>query len=1081
MATKTKLKKPTVSITRSGYKFSLSFSNIDNDAEHIWIEKEVWEKQDSSKTSAKQREYKKIRIGAKGNSSWSFTLDKNKYYPFVADGTDSKPKESDLKQRISKIICRVWVTGKITNEKKVKKDGKTTTKKTSTNGSSEKVTKTYKFDKAKDPKVDISYDEDGTSFVYAVDINDDYRIDDSYKKVATRAWVWLTKDTKGDGKKAVKVSGHTGKWYNNDVSKQVRKKIATTISPTTPVKYTVHAYAAGPGGKYSVKTKSHVFARPLNPKEPKIKRANLLKNSSVDNSFGFYNVEWSINTDNGWRPVDNVTIQYRDQKQYKGASDIYGENMGSWSTAKGNIKSAIKKIQTDELGAVADDSVRYFRILVEHDGNKVPSYVTGVVDYGKPSNVGSPTVTTSTVNGRQALVFSWSTPSTQLYGDKETKLYNGKTLGEGGRARILIFKNTTASKGLIKTIKYGSTEWKNNKWTYVLPKDEIGKTMNFCFQVRVGLDNLNPGGKSDNLWVYSTSVPEKCTNVVGTKQTNNTVVEVTWDNPETTDTISNGVEVAWSTMPNAWESNSQPSTVQFENGAMTKAYITGLTSGEVYYFWVRRYETSNGNTNYSLWSDPSEGVLMSDEPDIPILTTSRTWIKEGGNLSAQWIYSASGNLPQTSAKIEISTDKRKWIAIASVDGEEDKCTLDLSETITGTSSAQFTDDEYVEGSDSNISKKYKYPAGDYYARVVVSNSMGNACSDPTELTIATNPTCTLSSTSIADYSYGSVVDDANYETTTVKALREMPLTVNVTGEGDLDLYIYSIDDFEWEHPDRTETIFSGDCVWTSSVEEGTYVIESANLADNCWYRLQLECTDPDTLLKSEPQYIDFKVMWSHQAVEPTGSSVLINDGVASLTPSKPSGASNSDVCDIYRTTADGRYLCRKDVAWGQVVTDILPTFGDINNTSYCFCTRTQDGDEAFTEIDYELEGSGIIVTYGNKSIALPWNVAIDDNRTKQGEIRSHLGGTKLYFSQPYIDRKQSLTTEVVKVDNEDLINELYELSRYTGLCYIRASNNIGYPATIDVSINREYNNQIVSVSLSATEADANGEYLGSIN
>ena len=120
MATKTKLKKPTVSITRSGYKFSLSFSNIDNDAEYIWIEKEVWEKQDSSKTSAKQREYKKIRIGAKGNSSWSFTLDKNKYYPFVADGTDSKPKESDLKQRISKIICRVWVTGKITNEKKVK-------------------------------------------------------------------------------------------------------------------------------------------------------------------------------------------------------------------------------------------------------------------------------------------------------------------------------------------------------------------------------------------------------------------------------------------------------------------------------------------------------------------------------------------------------------------------------------------------------------------------------------------------------------------------------------------------------------------------------------------------------------------------------------------------------------------------------------------------------------------------------------------------------------------------------------------------------------------------------------------------
>ena len=67
-----------------------------------------------------------------------------------------------------------------------------------------------------------------------------------------------------------------------------------------------------------------------------------------------------------------------------------------------------------------------------------------------------------------------------------------------------------------------------------------------------------------------------------------------------------------------------------------------------------------------------------------------------------------------------------------------------------------------------------------------------------------------------------------------------------------------------------------------------------------------------------------------------------------------------------------------------------------------------------------------------------------------------------------------------KIDDEDLIEQLYELSRHTELCYIRTSNCIGYPAIVDVSISREYNNQIVSVSLSAKEADAENEFLGGI-
>ena len=127
-------------------------------------------------------------------------MDKDHYYPFVKDGTDSKPLQSDYSQRIKKVVFKVWTTGVVSKK----------------NIQSSAVTKTYSFDKSVNPNVGIAYDENGTSFTFTIDINDDYSINDSSKKVATRCWGWLTSQTKGG--KEVKVSGYTGKWYNKDLS-----------------------------------------------------------------------------------------------------------------------------------------------------------------------------------------------------------------------------------------------------------------------------------------------------------------------------------------------------------------------------------------------------------------------------------------------------------------------------------------------------------------------------------------------------------------------------------------------------------------------------------------------------------------------------------------------------------------------------------------------------------------------------------------------------------------------------------------------------------------------------------------------
>lgn len=1069
--TKTKLSKPSVTLARDGYKFVLSFSGIDSDADYIHIEKRTYEAKDKKE---RQADYLSTKIGAKQNQSWTYNMngyhidsknkkktDKQYYYPFVADGTAENPKQSDLSQTIDRVEFTVWVTGKI-------KSGKTTK-----NIKSKTVVKSYEFGEAVKPSVAIVYDQNGTSFTYGVDMLDDYGIDSTRKKIATRSWVWLTEQVKGGSESAV--TGHSGKWHNDDVTRNIRSQITTTISPDTPVKYTIHAYSAGPGGKSDEVKSHHIFAKPKPPMAPVITRSNVLPGSKVDNSYGIYDVRWNIDTDGGWRPVDNVRIEYKDQKEYKGASDIYGTAITGWQTAKDNIHSSIQQIQTDVLGAVAEDCVRYFRLFVEHDGIQTPGYVTGVVDYGKPTNVSNVkaeqyTITDkvgNTVVNKNVLRFTWSTPPTTLFGTSpNTVMYNGTTLGEGGRARILIFKNSVATVP-IKTIYYDSEEWgkrgeEGGEWIYEIPESDLDQSIDYCFQVRVGHDNLNPGAMSDNLWVNDVIVPAKCKNVKATRLANNTSVEVTWDNPAKDDTIRNGIQVGWSTIPHAWESNSPPSTADFDNGIMSKAYITGLTAGEFYYFWVRRYEDSDAGTrNYGLWSDTSEGVLLADKPGTPTLTLSRTWIKEGGSLSAQWIYYASGNLPQKNAQIAISKDKSKWDIIANVNGEEDRCEIKL---------------------DTKLNGSLKYSAGDYYLKVIVKNAMGIAESEPIKFKIATKPTCKLTSASISNYTKYTIDSDTGALVgTTVKNLTKLPIDVNVSGGGNLNLYVYCIDDREWEHPDNVKNLYQGDCVWTSSVEAGDYSIENISLADNGRYRLQLDCVDPDTSLAAEPKYIDFEVHWDHQAVAPENSSVTVNeDRIVTLVPIKPEGALDTDVCDIYRTTVDGRYLCRKNVPWGTIVTDKLPTFGKGVELAYCFCTRTIEGDEAWVDLVYDLDGSGMIINFGVEEVVLPWNVTNGDNRTKTGEIRTHLGGSKTYYGQPAIDRSHSLSTVLVKMDNEDVIEKLYELSRYSELGYIRTSNGMGYPATINVSINRDYNNQIVSVSIDAKEVDSIDEFLGDI-
>lgn len=1178
------VKKPTVGLSRDNYSFVLSFGHLDsrltntNDYQggrhyingKICIEREV-----HIKGSSKIMDKKTVEIGA-GNSSWTYKLDKNEYYPFVSKG-------ESLNCRISKIVFRVWV--KFDERYKTTSPGGQYIGYGYKTKKSEKVTKTYVMEAAVKPTVAIGYTEDGTSLSFGIYLNSNYAIGTNTRKVSTRCWGYLTRQILG--KKEKIVSGFKGKWYNLEENNRSVNRISfkNDISGfddfKTPVKYTIRAYCAGPGGRSEMVKRTHIFAVPKIQSAPSVIKKNI----------GFYGVKWHIDTSNGWRPVDSVSIEYCDSTSF--ITDGYGD--GSWSTAKENINYKITSIMTNDIGKPAADSARYFRLAVVHDGNTTYSRLSNVVQYGKLSGI-SPRVNDVSVGGKKVVSISWdNTPNCALY--KE---------GDSRSVRIEIYEKDTSN--LVKIVNYNSDEWNSKTWVYNKYDANINPNKKFAVKVVVGDNNVK--GYSDLEWVKGGTTPATITNVVASKCKNNTTCEVSWVNPVEVDTIYNGVQVAWSENPDIWMTNNNPNTATFDNVNMTKVYITGLSSGNMYYFWVRNYRIEGEQTIYGDWSEMSAGVLMSEDPDIPVLTLSRSWVKEGSTLAAQWNYVASANCPQTEAKIEYSHYKgfqQLYKVLAKVDGEEDRCDIDttvMEPYETGSSSVfelnygsssikkysnimlyidrnwinkddilhvkwfytdgtaygalqkptdvqnytqryaviQYTSDDIYDNDitpiwntlgdsaqngeqeldinlDSDIKCRRYYIkmlstheingsivslesnpipldiVNRHYLRVVVSNNHGSTPSEPVELILARKPRCVLQPSN----SLTTVIrEDTSKE---IKVLEDSYFSVYVAGTGTLNLYLYVLDTFEHERPDKTDILYENDCVWSATVEEGEYTILGANLVDNCKYRLQLECTDPDTSLTADPQYVDFEVHWSHQAVAPAGSKILvgykldskgdyilnketgekiIDEGAAYLIPVKPKGADETDVCDIYRSTSDGRYLCKKDVPWGSVIRDVLPSFGDEFEHSYCFCTRTKNGDEEWIDIPYELKGTGTIINYGDDSIALPWDVTIDDNRTKQGETRYHLGGSKAYYALPYIERSVNINAKLVKNENEDLVEKLYDLSRFSNVCYVRTSNNLGYPATVDVSINREFNNQILSISLSIKETEVKDEYFGDL-
>ena len=220
--------------------------------------------------------------------------------------------------------------------------------------------------------------------------------------------------------------------------------------------------------------------------------------------------------------------------------------------------------------------------------------------------------------------------------------------------------------------------------------------------------------------------------------------------------------------------------------------------------------------------------------------------------------------------------------------------------------------------------------------------------------------------------------------------------------------------------------------------------------------------------------------WEHQAVCPSTISTIAIDTElmqATITPAAPENAAQTDVCDIYRLTADGAYLIAEDVAFGSSIVDRFAPFSrDGENLAYRLCTRTADGDIDFTDVPYSLRSRALRIDFDDGSVTLPYNVGVSDTFTKSFESRAHMDGEIAGYWNANVARTASITTDFVRGDAE-LAELVRELAGYAGACFVRTPSGSAYEADVEVEgLDEAYNSVASAVSLNVTEVRLTDEF-----
>lgn len=527
---------------------------------------------------------------------------------------------------------------------------------------------------------------------------------------------------------------------------------------------------------------------------------------------------------------------------------------------------------------------------------------------------------------------------------------------------------------------------------------------------------------------------------------------------------NNSTEISWADHIDAWESTDEPSSYTVPGANLSQWNISGLETGKMWYIRARSIITVGDNTTTTAWSDIVP-VDLASAPARPVLVLSAYRVTETGKFTASWVYSTTDGTPQGAAVLA---------DVTIVDGEP-----------VYTPIAEVTSEQQITLSVVDLG----WQAGETHTLAITTKSASGKPSEWSiglQVDVALPLTCAITASSLIAETI--TVDE---ESRTTASLKEMPLTITITGAGEggsTSLAIVRAADYYLDRPDedtfngyQDETIVlfeqSGSDPIEISADDAEALI--GHLDDGASYKIIATVTDglgqkataesitladgtDSTLLDSEPT--NFEVHWSHQAKIPSGT-VQIENNMAKLTPVAPEETEDwqlaeGDRCDIYRLSVDKPVLLYPDAVFGTTYVDPYPALGEFGGHRFVF--KSEDGDyitedNQFAWYDtHEDEGDIVesdynIIEWATGQVQLRLNIDLSHSWEKDFKETKYLGGSIQGDWNPAVGRDGSVKGTAIVSNDADTIEAMRRLATYPGICHIRTKDGSSFAANVDVS------------------------------
>lgn len=576
-------------------------------------------------------------------------------------------------------------------------------------------------------------------------------------------------------------------------------------------------------------------------------------------------------------------------------------------------------------------------------------------------------------------------------------------------------------------------------------------------------------GKNYSEWSeYSSNVgtaPAASTGIKTIKALSETSVQLDWENVKNAKTY----EIQYTTKKMYFDSSNEVRSMTVDGTVAGHAEITGLTSGEQYFFRVRAIN----DKGESAWTE-IVSIIIGKEPIAPTTWSSTTTAIVGEDVTLYWVHNSRDGSSQTYGEIELNvngTVTTETIKNSTDEDEKDK----TSKYVIKTSS-------YSEGVKIQWRVRTK-GITDKYGEWSVQRTIDIYAPPSLELDVINKN--------------GGHLDTIEAFPFYISALAG-PSTQAPIG---YHLSIVSTEIYETvDNLGNSIIVNVGDTVYAKYFDTNDPLMvemsaNNVNLDNNITY--QVICTAAMNSGLTAESSTEFDVAWTDEVYEPNAEiSIDMETLTASIRPyctDEDENLIDGVVLSVYRRDFDGKYTeiaVDLDNMSHTCVTDPHPALDfaryrivakndSTGAVSYYDMPGVPVGEAAivvqwsedWTSFDVNSEEALEVPTWAGSMLKLPYNIDVSDKTSTDVSLVKYIGREHpVSYNGTQISTTPTWKTDIPK-DDKETIYALRRLQVYQGDVYIREPSGTGYWASITVSFDQNHKDVTIPVTISITRVE----------